>query len=611
VQYKKPRQFGGSVYVSLLEQGFHVEGSAKKGNVTYLLGIRNRSNRNLLSSQEIQGAYTPTSNDVQGFVTWKASEKLQFEFLGNFSGTKFTLIPQSAQKTSSVFSPLFTANLGLDIFFEGQERDNYNTNLLGLSMINQPTKKLRLKWMLSRFSNKENENFDIAGSYLFGDRDFDNTSSTFGQIVNPLGAGYYQNYARNSLNIEVWNASHRGSLDRGKHFIQWGTTAEQTKINDKINEWEYKDSAGYSLPYTPNLLQLSSVIKSTTSLDIQKFSGYIQDNIRLGDSLRNITLQAGVRFNYNSLNKELLISPRAQLSFKPNWKRNMIFKLAAGVYNQPPFYRELRRYNGTINRDVLAQKSYQFVAGMDYNFSGPGGRPFRITTEAYYKSLHDVVPYDVDNVKLRYFGTNSAKAYATGVEFRLFGELVKDAESWLSIGLMRTKENLDNDFYYRYKNAAGEIITSQTQDRKPVDSIKTNVGWLRRPTDRLITVGLYLEDYLATNKNFKVHLNMIYGSNMSYNIPNSVKYRNALIISPYIRVDMGFSVLLLSEKSKRRSHNPFRDFDNIWASFEVFNLIDRPNTISYQLIKDFANNTYSIPNRLTPRLVNFKIVGRF
>jgi hypothetical protein len=611
VQYKKPRQFGGSVYVSLLEQGFHVEGSAKKGNVTYLLGIRNRSNRNLLSSQEIQGAYTPTSNDVQGFVTWKASEKLQFEFLGNFSGTKFTLIPQSAQKTSSVFSPLFTANLGLDIFFEGQERDNYNTNLLGLSMINQPTKKLRLKWMLSRFSNKENENFDIAGSYLFGDRDFDNTSSTFGQIVNPLGAGYYQNYARNSLNIEVWNASHRGSLDRGRHFIQWGTTAEQTKINDKINEWEYKDSAGYSLPYTPNLLQLSSVIKSNTSLDIQKFSGYIQDNIRLGDSLRNITLQAGVRFNYNSLNKELLISPRAQLSFKPNWKRNMIFKLAAGVYNQPPFYRELRRYNGTINRDVLAQKSYQFVAGMDYNFSGPGGRPFRITTEAYYKSLHDVVPYDVDNVKLRYFGTNNAKAYATGVEFRLFGELVKDAESWLSIGLMRTKENLDNDFYYQYKNAAGEIITSQTQDRKPVDSIKNNVGWLRRPTDRLITMGLYLEDYLPTNKNFKVHLNMIYGSNMSYNIPNSVKYRNALIISPYIRVDMGFSVLLLGEKSKRRSHNPFRDFDNIWASFEVFNLIDRPNTISYQLIKDFANNTYSIPNRLTPRLVNFKIVGRF
>lgn len=611
VQYKKPKTFGGSAYISLLEQGFHIEGSAKNNRVTYLLGLRNRSNRNLLSSQEIQGAYTPSSNDLQTFITYKLNEKLQLELLGNISSTKFTLIPQSAQKTSSVFSPLFTANLGLDIFFEGQEKDGYNTNLFGLSMVHQPSKKLRLKWMLSRFTNKENENFDIAGAYLFGDRDFDNASSTFGQIVNPLGAGYYQNYARNELKIEVWNASHKGSLEKGKHYLQWGNSIEQTRITDKLNEWEYQDSAGYSLPYRPSLLTLSKVIKSTAMLDIQKFSGYVQDNIRLGDTARNITLQLGVRYNYNSLNKELLISPRAQMSFKPNWKKNMLFKLAAGVYNQPPFYRELRRYDGSVNTAVKAQKSYQVVAGMDYNFSGLGGRPFRITTEAYYKSMSDVVPYDIDNVRVRYFGSNSAKAYATGFEFRLFGELVKDAESWLSIGLMRTREDLKNDFYYRYKNAAGEFITAQTQDRVVKDSVRTDVGWLRRPTDRLITVGLYLEDYLATNKNFKVHLNMIYGSNMPYNIPNSVKYRNALIVDPYIRVDIGFSALLLGDKNKRRSHSPFKDFENIWASFEVFNLIDRPNTISYQLVKDFANNTFSIPNRLTPRLVNFKLVARF
>jgi len=611
VQYKKPKSFGGSAYVSLLEQGFHVEGSAKNNRVTYLLGVRNRSNRNLLSSQEIQGAYTPSSSDIQSFITYKLSEKVQLELLGNLSATRFTLIPQSAQKTSSVFSPLFTANLGLDIFFEGQEKDSYNTSLLGLSLVHQPNKKLRLKWMLSRFNNKENENFDISGAYLFGDRDFDNSSSTFGQIVNPLGAGYYQNYARNELNIEVWNASHKGSLEKGKHYLQWGNSIELTKITDKINEWEYQDSAGYSLPYTPNLLQLNKVIKSTANLDIQKFSGYIQDNIRLGDTSRNITLQVGVRYNYNSLNKELLISPRAQMSIKPNWKRNMLFKLAAGIYNQPPFYRELRRYDGTVNTDVKAQKSIQVVAGMDYNFEGFGGRPFRLTTEAYYKSITDVVPYDIDNVKVRYFGSNNAKAYATGIEMRLFGELVKDAESWLSIGFMRTRENLNNDFYYRYKNAAGEFITVQTQDRVPTDSVRYDVGWLRRPTDRLITVGLYLEDYLATNKNFKVHLNMIYGSNMPYNIPNSVRYRNALIVDPYIRVDIGFSALLLGEKSKRRSHSPFKDFENIWLSFEVFNLIDRPNTISYQLVKDFANNTFSIPNRLTPRLVNVKLVARF
>ncbi|MFN8251672.1 MAG: TonB-dependent receptor [Ferruginibacter sp.] len=611
VQYKKPKKFGGSVYVSLLEQGFHLEGTAKKEKLTYLIGFRNKSNRNLLSSQETVGSYIPSSSDIQSFITYRLNEKWQLEFLGNFSSTKFTLYPESAQKTTSVFSPLFTANLGLDINFEGQEHDGYKTSLLGLTMAYNPTKKLKLKWMLSRFQNRENENFDIAASYLFGDRDFDNTSSTFGQIINPLGAGYYQNYGRNSLDITVYNAALKGSIDKGKHFIQFGNSIEQTNITDQLNEWEYQDSAGYSLPYRPPNLALFKTYKSTADLSIQKFSGYVQDNIRLGSTAKDITLQAGIRYNYNTLSGQFLVSPRAQLSIKPRWKKDVVLKLAAGAYHQPPFYRELRRYDGTLNTAVKAQQSYQFVAGMDYNFAGWGGRPFRLTTEAYYKQMNNVDVYDVDNVKIRYAANNNAKAYATGIEARLFGELVKDAESWLSIGFMRTRENLSNDYYYQYKNAAGEIINAHSADQVPVDSIKTDMGWLRRPTDRLITVGLYLEDYLPTNKNFKVHLNTIYGSNMPYNIPNSVKYRNALIIDPYIRIDIGFSAQLLSEKSSRRSHSPFRDFDNIWASLEVFNIIDKPNTISYQLVKDFSNTTYSIPNRLTPRLVNVKLVARF
>jgi len=617
VQYKKPRPtdssgranaFGGSAYVSLLEQGFNLEGTAKKERLTYLFGVRNRNNRNLLSSQETKGAYIPSAADIQGYITYQLSEKLQLELLANFSTTKFSLIPESAQKTTSVFSPMFTANLGLDIFFEGQERNAYKTNMVGLSIVHQPNKRLRLKWMLSHFEDKEIENFDIAGAYLFGDRDFDNTSSTFGQIVNPLGAGYYQNYGRNQLSIKVWNASLKGSLDKGKHFIQFGNTIEQTNIDDKLYEWEYQDSAGYSLPV--NTGRLYSFLNSTANLSIQKYSGFVQDNINLHNNKNDITLQGGIRYNYNSLNKEFFVSPRLQLSIKPDWKRDVVLKLSAGSYNQPPFYRELRRYDGSLNTDVKSQKSYQVVAGMDYNFKR-STRPVRITTEAYYKIMRDINPYDVDNVRIRYYGNNDAKAYAYGIETRLYTELVKDAESWLSIGLMHTKENIDGDHYYQYKNAAGEIITSETTDQVPADSIRNEIGWLRRPTDRLITVGVFLQDYLTTNKNFKVHLNMIYGSNMPYNIPNSVKYRNALIIDPYIRVDIGFSALLLSEKNKRRSHNPFKGFENIWASFEVFNLIDRANTISYQLVKDFSNTTYTIPNRLTPRLVNFKIACSF
>lgn len=611
IQYKKPNTFGGTAYASLLEQGLSLEGTSKNNTLTYLVGARNKTNRDLLSSQPTQGAYIPSASDVQGYVTYKLNEHWQLELLGILSSSRFRYIPESVKKTSSVFSPLFTANIGLDVFFQGQEKDNYTTSMVGATIVNAPTKKLRLKWMLSRFKDHEQENFDIAGTYLFGDRDFDNTSSTFGQIINPLGSGYYQDYGRNVLDINLWNVGHKGSLEMGKHFIQWGVSAEQSKIQDVIRQFEYQDSAGYSLPYDPTNLALFSAINSSANLGIEKYSGYLQDNIHLPGKYDDVTIQAGVRYNYNSLNRESLLSPRVQASWKPKWKKDIIFKAAAGVYDQPPFYRELRRVDGTLNTAVKAQKSLQFVGGIDYNFKAANGLPFRITGEAYYKSMHDVDPYDIDNVKINYIGFNNAKAYAEGVELRFFGELIKDAESWLSIGIMRTREKLDNDFYYLYKNAAGEVINSGSQDQVVKDSVKTEVGYVRRPTDRLLTVGLYLEDYLATNKNFKVFLNTIYGSNMSYNIPNSVRYRNGLIIEPYIRVDVGFSVLLLSEKSLRRSHSPFKDFENIWASLEIFNLIDRPNVISYQLIKDFANDVYAIPNRLTPRLINLKLVTKF
>ena len=610
ITYKKPVQYAGSVYISLLEQGFHLEGASRNGRLTYLFGVRNKTNRNLLSSQETKGSYIPSAADLQSLVTYKLNDKTQLELLGIISGSNFSLVPESAQKSTAVFSPLFTANIGLDIFFEGQEEDKYSSNMIGLSLIHQPNKRLRLKWMASRFEDKEKESFDITGAYLFGERDFDKSKPTFGQIVNPLGAGIYQNYARNNLKIDVWNVSHKGSYETGKHFVQWGVGIDHTLINDKLNEWEYQDSAGYSIPYQVNTINLSKVLYSNADLTIDKFSGFVQDNMRLGTSSHDVTLQYGVRFNYNSLNKEFLVSPRAQLSYKPAGQKDILLKLAAGIYDQPPFYRELRRFDGTINKALKSQKSYQLVAGVDYNFKGTE-RPFRLTTEAYYKSIKDVVPYDIDNVRIRYFGTNSAKAYATGIETRLYGELVKDAESWLSVGIMQTKEAIDDAHYYTYKNASGEVITARSTDQTVKDSVRSDVGYVRRPSDRLFTVGLFLQDYLSTNKNFRVHLNTIYGSNMSYNLPNNPKYRNALIIEPYIRVDIGFSALLLSEHSARRSHSPFRSFDNIWASLEVFNLIDRANTISYQLIKDFANNTFSIPNRLTPRLLNFKLLARF
>ena len=603
IQYKKPKQFGGSAYISLLEQGMHLEGVGAKNKFTYLIGVRNKSNRNLLASQETKGNYVPSSADFQALLTYQFSDRWSAELFGNFSKTKFSLQPEFSQQTSSVFSPYFSANLGLDIFFTGQEEDNYKTNMTGLSIINQVRKNLKLKWMASYFQDYENEAVDITGNYLFGERDFDKSKPTFGSIINPLGAGVFQNYARNKLNIDVWNFSHKGYLEKKNHYVQWGAGIDRQRVDDRLNEWQYQDSAGYSLPYSPSQYSLFSVLKSNANFVVNRLNGFVQDNIAFHDS-SDFILQAGLRFNYNDLNNEFLVSPRAGISWKPSkWKKDIVFRAAAGIYDQPPFYRELRRYDGSINKDLKAQKSWQVSGGFDYNFIGWNGRPLRLTTELYYKGMTDVVPYDIDNVRLRYFGENSAKAYAVGLEVRMFGELVKDAESWISFGIMNTKEKIAGATYYNYK------LDSLNQ---PVDSTLSQAGWVRRPTDRLLTFGMFFQDYLSTNKNFKVYVNTLYGSNLPYNIPKSVKYRNALFIDHYIRIDLGFSALLLdSDRSRRRSHSPFRDFENIWATLEIFNIIDRPNTISYLLIKDFSNTTYTIPNRLTPRLINLKLVARF
>jgi hypothetical protein len=601
IQYRKPTTFGGSIYLGILEQGLHLEGTGAGGRFTYLIGARNRTDGSLLSRQETKGTYAPSSADVQALFTWQVNSRDRLELLGTLSQTRFHLTPQSEQLTSSIFSPYYTANLGLDVVFQGQEKDAYQTNMLGLSYIQPLNDRLRLKWMASVFEDKEQQHFDIAGDYLFGERDFDNNSATFGQIINPLGAGAYQNFARDQLNITVWNLTHKGYLDLRRNYLQWGVSAERQTVHDHIDEWTYQDSAGYSLPFVPGVPGIGGVAKGTDTLGLTRLTGFLQDNILFADS-GAFTLQAGVRYNYNTLNNEFLVSPRLNASWKPRGStKDIAWHAALGIYDQPAFFREMVRYDGTLNTALKAQRSWQAVLGFDRNFR-MSDRPFRFTTEAYFKSMTRVDPYDINNVHIQYFGLNDAKAYATGIDFRLFGQLVKDAESWVSVGLMRSMEKIDTGFY------------TYTLDslHRPVDSVLTRAGWVRRPTDRLFTFGLFLQDYLPTNKNFKAYLNLLYGSNLPFNIPGDLRYRGDLTIDPYIRVDIGFSALLLdSERANRRSHNPFRNFENIWATLEVFNLIDRANTISYMLIKDFSNTTYALPQRLTPRLLNIKLVGRF
>jgi len=602
IQYKKPVEFGGSAYIGLLEQGLELEGISKNKKFSYIVGARNRSFTNLLSSQETKGNYIPSSADAQGLFTYQVNGKNSLELFTVYSQTSFNLIPSSAQLSTAVFSPYFSANLGLDIFFSGQEKDKYKTGLIGLTWNQQVNTNLKLKWMISSFSDNESQNYDITGDYLFGERDFDKTSTDFGKIVNPLGTGSNQNFARDNLNINLYSFAHKGYLNKGNQYLQWGMSAELQTVRDQLHEWSYEDSVGYSLPLVPGSLDLNNVVNGNNSLHIGRFTGFFQDNISFKKNPA-FTLQAGARVNYNTFTHQVLVSPRMGISWKPeNSKQDIIYKAALGIYDQPPFYRELRAPDGTINPAVRAQQSLQATVGFDINFH-KNDKPFRVSVEAYYKDLWDVNPYNINNVSIQYYATNNAKAYAVGVEGRLFANLVKDAESWVSIGIMQTKEKIDGASYYDY--------TIDSLNR-PQDSTLVQQGWIRRPTDRLFTLGMFIQDYLSTNKNFKVYLNLIYGSNLPYSVPGSVKYRDALIIEPYIRADIGFSALLLdNDKSNRRSHNPFRKLDNIWATLEIFNVIDRENTISYLFVKDFSNVTYAMPQRLTPRLINLKLVTRF
>jgi hypothetical protein len=330
-----------------------------------------------------------------------------------------------------------------------------------------------------------------------------------------------------------------------------------------------------------------------------RWSGFIQDNVAF-DSI-GLVITGGVRFNYNFLNNEFLVSPRLQLSWKPKWQKDVVFRGATGVYSQPPFYREMRNLDGTVNLDVKAQKSYHAVGGLDYNFKALGNRPFKFTTELYYKYMWDLVPYEYDNIRIRYFGKNNAVGYAYGAEFRLYGDIVRDAESWISLGLMKTAENLSDDVAIVKSKVTGDDSTSYAP------------GFVPRPTDSRISFGLFFSDYLPRNKNFKVHLNGLYSTGLPFGPPDNQRLGDTLRIPSYKRVDIGFSALLLDGARKDRPRfSYFKNVKSMWFSLEVFNLLGIQNTLSYLWIQDQSSGrTYAVPNRLTARLLNVKLVTRF
>ncbi|NDC42073.1 MAG: TonB-dependent receptor, partial [Chitinophagia bacterium] len=585
VTYKKPTHFAGSVTASLLGASAHLEGISKNKKLTYLIGARQKSNQYLLQSQPTKGIYYPSFTDIQALLNYQLSPSWNIEVIGNYARNRFTFFPQHSVSSFGVLNQAYQ----LQVFYDGGEFDQFDSRFGGISATwHRDSSRFRLKFLASGFQTNEHETYDIGGEYLFGELQTDKGKTDYGQIKTYLGTGYIQNFARNYLDVNVGDVGMRGSYYGKKHFIQFGAGASFTSINDELHEWERRDSARFNQPYDPNAIHLRYFYHSEATFNYSRLNGFFQDAIRF-DSAGRVTANLGVRFNYSFLNSEALISPRVQLVYKPRQKRNVIYKFSSGLYQQPPFYREMRDLNGNVNKGLKAQKSLQVVAGVERNFR-KFKRQFKSTIEAYYKAQWDMDPYYYDNVRIRYTGKNDAIGRAYGGELRLYGDIVKDATSWISVGIMKAEQKVTDS----------PTIAGYNQ-------------YFASPTDQRFMLGMYFEDYLRSNKNFKVHINMMYATGLPVGPPSGKLYQNTIRLPDYKRVDIGFSALLLDgSRRSHPAHSYFNAVKSMWGSLEIFNLLSIQNTLSYSWIQDMSTNKqFAVPNRLTSRLINVKVMVNF
>ncbi len=577
IKYRNPSDFRGSASMSLLGASAHFEDVALNGRLSHISGIRYKTNRYLLGTLDEKGAYDPRFVDFQTYITYRFSESFDISFLGNAAQNQYRFIPQTRETNFGTWqNPLNTK-----IYFDGQEIDDFQTYLGAFTANYHPNPNLSLKLIASAYSAKEKETYDIQGQYYLNQLEQDMSSEAYGDSILNLGIGAFLNHARNKLDATVYNFSHRGALNTESHLLNWGIKYQHEQIDNKINEWIYRDSAGYSIPYSNSEIILYYTRNGNNKLSSNRFMGYIQDTYSMPVNSGDLYVTGGIRFNYWDYNDELLISPRASISYYPDWEKKVSFRLAAGMYSQSPFFKELIRSDGTLVPQLKAQRSYQFVAGTDYILTA-WDRPFRISAEAYYKYMSRIIPYQVDNVRINYLPEQDAYGYATGLDMKINGEFVSGVQSWASLSFMSTKEDIKDDGH----------------------------GFIPRPTDQWMNFSLFFQDYLPGNPSYKMQLSGFYGARLPTGPPNSERYMDTFRMPPYRRIDIGFSKVLISAANPA-SRNFLRDINDMWLSLEIFNLLDINNTISYFWVSSNYGDQFGVPNYLTSRRLNLKLTVRF
>jgi hypothetical protein len=612
IHYKEPDSFAMKTNLSLLGASVEAEGNSKDNRFKYLAGVRYRSSKYILNSLDVQGDYQPTFLDVQAYLTYDLTDKLRIGYLSYYGNNQYLSVPQ----TQTTEFGTATNAAQLLIAFDGQQILQYDVFLNGLTLDYHPNKRNDIKFINSFYNTTESENYDIVGAYKLQELNSNLGSAGFGSANYTFGLGEFLNHARNSFYSEIYNSEVKGFHSVSKSVdLLWGIKYQHEHVEASLNEYQYVDSVDYSVPQTGNprtQLNVKSYLYSRQNEDWNRYSGYVQSAYALIPKY-NCYLTAGVRANYWDFNRELLISPRAQLTYEPNadfnrriimggyddslMKKNIRLRASAGIYQQPPFFKELFAPDGSLVPGIKAQKSSHFVLGSDISFK-MWDRPFKWTTEMYYKYMWDLIPYEIDNVHITYLGQNNATGYATGIDFQLNGELVKDAPSWVSLSLLQTAENIIGDSYIK-------------TDPKTLKQSVVYPGYIPRPTDQRVRFSLFFQDYLPNHPSYKVHLNLVFGSGLPFGPPNLNKYQDTLRLPPYRRVDIGFSKLFWDKSKQHSKSRVINAFRSIWFSVEVFNLFQINNTVAYLWVQDIDGYQWAVPSYLTSRRLNLHLELKF
>lgn len=577
ITYKKPKEFEGSVSASLLGGSVYV-GSAV-GKFTQITGIRYKTNRSLLGTMDTDAEYNPNYTDMQTYMTYQLSPKLDVDVLGNLSLNNYNFTPHSRQTSyGTAQNPRM-----FKVYFDGKERDRFQALFGALTLKYTQNENVQYGIQASAFNSREEESYDISGEYL---QNAAEAGTSTEDITSALDVARYREHARNKLHSNVSNIGAFGNVKlNAANTLKFGFSSQHENIVDKISEWESRDSSGYSLPQTGNTVNVVSNLFSDNKLDSWRHSVYLQDVFKFRTKQGMFTVIGGVRGSYWDYNDEFIFSPRLSVGFIPKAEQNLVFRFATGLYYQPPFYKELRvteqdEYGNNevrLNKDLKSQRSTHFILGGDYSFR-TSGRNFKFTTELYYKKLDDINPYTVDNVKVRYYGENCAKGYAMGIDMKFFGEFVPGADSWISVSLMRSRQTIN-------------------------ETLKVPM-----PNDQRYNISLYFQDYFPGNKRAMINLKGVLSGGLPVTIPNQGwESYTGRRTPPYRRVDIGFLYQLAGGKDAIMDRPFFRNFKNIWLGVDVFNLLDISNTNSYYWITDVYDKSYAVPNYLTGRQLNFRI----